>query len=303
MSTDEPHSQLYFTDARDHWWNDDYIALVAKRVGLDRARRVLDVGSGQGHFARLWASHLAPDFEIVCVEPEARSIAVAEEKGRAFLSRKGLAGRFTYVQGNAESLPFANDGFDAAMCQTLLIHLREPMLAVREMTRVVRAGGIVLAAEPNNLASAQRIAATGPDADPEAMLGVVRMHAYCIRGKHRLGLGWNNLGVQLPRYFAELRDVRYFANDRPWLLAPPYASEVERAEIADVRSLAARGIWGWAREEARRYYVAGGGDEASFDREYDRALESQVDELRAIDAERSWELSAVALFIAAGVKG
>ena len=49
---DEPHSQRYFTDARDHWWNQDYLALLARRLGVDRARDILDVGAGQGHFGR-----------------------------------------------------------------------------------------------------------------------------------------------------------------------------------------------------------------------------------------------------------
>ena len=43
----------------------------------------------------------------------------------------------------------------------------------------------------------------GPDADPEAAIRLVRFHEYCLRGKHRLGEGWNNLGIWLPRVHVE----------------------------------------------------------------------------------------------------
>jgi SAM-dependent methyltransferase len=260
------------------------------------------VGAGQGHFARAWAPHLARGFEIVCVDPEARSLAVAEARGREFLARTGLEGTFTYVQARAEQLPFEDDRFDAAMCQTVLIHLAEPALAVREMTRVVRRGGTVLAAEPNNFATAQLCAAHGPDADPEAMTEGFRFYAYCMRGKHRLGLGWNNLGVHLPRWFGALADVRYYQNDRPSILAPPYDDAEQRAVVQDLASLHARGIWCWEREEARRYFVAGGGDPAAFDAEYDAVLSRQAEEVAAMERGAWCALTAVALLVAAGTK-
>ena len=302
MSESEPHSQLYFTDARDHWWNDDYIGLLARRLGLDRARRVIDAGAGQGHFARVWAPHLAPDFEIVCVDREARSLVVAEERGRAFLVRTGLTGRFTCVQGSVDELPFEDGSFDAAICQTLLIHLSDPTRAVNEMKRVVRTGGLVLAAEPNNFAAAQRLAALGPEADPESLVGELRLQAYCLRGKYRLGLGWNNLGAHLPQWFTDLDDVRYFQNDRPWVLAAPYDDTQQRAAIADMIALHARGIWCWEREEARRFYVAGGGDADKFDHEYDVGLSRQADEIRAVERGEWCELTAMIQLIAAGTR-
>ncbi|MEI8257683.1 MAG: methyltransferase domain-containing protein, partial [Deltaproteobacteria bacterium] len=277
MGDHEPHSQLYFTDARDHWWNDDFVALLAKRLGLGSARRVLDVGAGQGHFARLWAPHLAPDFEVVCVDPEARSLKVAEEKCAAFLARTGLKGRFVFTSGRAESLPFDDCGFDAAICQTLLIHLRDPGRALDEMTRVVRHGGLVLASEPNNLGELQRLAARGPEADPEEVVRALRFDALCMRGKYRLGLGWNNVGAHLPRWFARLADVRYFQNDRPWVMAAPYDGVAQRAALADLRSMHARGIFHWGRDDARAYYAAGGGDPARFDDEYDAGLTQQAE--------------------------
>lgn len=296
----EPHSQLYFTDARDHLWNRDFIALLARRTGLDVARRVLEVGSGQGHFARVWAPHLPAGFELSGVEPEAKSRAVAEERCAAQLAAEKLTGTFRFVDGRAEALPFPDATFDAVICQTLLIHLPDPARGVAEMIRVVRPGGLVLAAEPNNLAAAQRFAALGPMADPAMLAREVEFHARCAKGKAALGLGWNHLGIRLPELLSALEDLRYWQDDRPWCLAPPYASALERAMIADLRDHAAHGIFWWPRDEARRYWEAGGGAPDRFDAEYEVGLQRQREELALIDAGKWTELNAVALLVAAG---
>lgn len=302
MSEAEPHSQLYFTDARDHWWNADYVELLARRFDLGGVRRVLDVGSGQGHFARLWAPHLAPGFEVVCLDREARSLAVAERRCAELVAERALDGRFTFQVGSAERLPFPDDAFDLVMCQTVLIHVVDPVAVVAEMTRVTRPGGRVLAAEPNNCSVAQRLAARGPEASPEPMLRELRFLLTGFHGKQKLGLGWTHLGVHLGRYFAALEDARYYENDRPFVLAPPYATPAERAHVADFEDHDARGIWGWEREEARRYFVAGGGDVSTFDAEYDAMLRVQSEEVAAMRAGTWWELEASVLFVGSGRK-
>ena len=63
---------------------------------------------------------------------------------------------------------------------------------------------------------------------------------------------------------------------------PPYASAQARDEIALLRDFAAQGVYGWGREEARRYFEAAGGE--GFDAEYDFVLARDRARLRAIDA-------------------
>ncbi len=52
------HSAEYFGDARDHWWNRDFLQLVARRWRFDEVRDVLDVGCGVGHWGMLLAAVL-----------------------------------------------------------------------------------------------------------------------------------------------------------------------------------------------------------------------------------------------------
>jgi ubiquinone/menaquinone biosynthesis C-methylase UbiE len=50
--------------------------------------------------------------------------------------------------GDAYALPCADGAFDAVHCERVLMHLEHPIAALREMWRVVRPRGRIVAAEP-----------------------------------------------------------------------------------------------------------------------------------------------------------
>jgi SAM-dependent methyltransferase len=299
---ERPHSERYFTDARDYWWHQDYLALLASRFDVPRAKTVLEVGAGQGHFARAWAPHFSKGFAYTGLDLESRSLAIAKDKCAEFVAARGILGTFDFVEGRAEALPFADESFDMVLCQTLLIHLRDPREGFAEMLRVCKRGGLVLACEPNNLAGLQRLAALGLDADPDEQLREARFTLRCTRGKAALGLGDNNFGVQLPRLFSALADVQHYSNDRAWVMAPPYDRPQERAALDDLERSVREGVYGWERDEARRYYTAGGGTPEDFERDYDALLSTQARELSLCRAGRWTEATAFALLVSGGRK-
>src|SRR5688572_11607606 len=102
------HSAEYFGDTRDHWWNADFLQLMARRWQLETVREVLDVGAGVGHWGLLLASVLPDDVRVTGVEREPRWVEVATSRARA----RGLAERFSYRVGDATQLPFPDDTFD-----------------------------------------------------------------------------------------------------------------------------------------------------------------------------------------------
>ena len=144
----EPHSAEYFDEQRDFWWNDDFLRLVAARIGLELVRSVLEVGAGLGHWGSTLLEVLSPEACVVGVERDPRWVIQAGER----VDELGLTGRCRYVQGVAEALPFKDESFDLVTCQTLLIHVTDPTAVICEMRRVVRPGGLLLLSEPNNLA-------------------------------------------------------------------------------------------------------------------------------------------------------
>ena len=241
---------------RDLFWNRDFLRLIAHRLELTRVRDVLDVGCGAGHWGRALRPHLPDDARLVGVDREEAFLRLAREHPGE------------YVVGTAEELPFADGSFDLVTCQTLLIHVRDPAVAIAEMKRVLRPGGVLLAAEPDNRAG--NIALLGGEPRPcdEDYLAILGLLLRAERGKATLGEGDQSVGARLPGLFAAagLEEVVAYNNDRCITIYPPY-------ERADMR-VALDTETEWFREDVSilcgsradnwRFFAADGGSEAEF---------------------------------------
>jgi len=109
-----------------------------QQAGLAQARDILEVGCGTGVVAGELA-HLG----------SARVVGLDLDSGMLACARR-QEGDVTYVEGDAHALPFSDGSFDAVVCHYLLLWLVDPAQGVREMARVVRPAGCVLAcAEPD----------------------------------------------------------------------------------------------------------------------------------------------------------
>jgi SAM-dependent methyltransferase len=109
-----------------------------RQAGLVAAHVVLEVGCGTGvvtgELTRLTSAR------VVGLDLNKNLLAFARQR------RDGV----TCVQGNAHALPFPDNSFDVVVCHYLLLWLTDPLRGVREMVRVVRPTGHVLAcAEPD----------------------------------------------------------------------------------------------------------------------------------------------------------
>ena len=83
------------------------------------ARTVLNVGAGTG-------SYEPADRDVTAVEPS------------AVMRAQRPAGAAPCVDATAESLPFADQSFDAAMAFATIDHWQDPIAGLREMRRVAR---------------------------------------------------------------------------------------------------------------------------------------------------------------------
>jgi SAM-dependent methyltransferase len=119
-----------FTEGADPEYEEQILPLAAEH--LSGARRVLDVGCGDGQVARL-ARKLGAEV-VAGVDPIWNQISVAAARG----------GGPSYARADAAALPFADGSFDTAVACLVFEHIRSVDEAVAEVARVLRPGGVFL---------------------------------------------------------------------------------------------------------------------------------------------------------------
>lgn len=281
----EVHSQDYFGEARDYWWNRDYLELLAARWQVAGVKRALDVGCGFGHWTRAVGGVLPDATHWIGIDPEADSIKEAEKRTRT----SALGSRALFRLGRAEAIPFHDGVFDFVTCQTVLIHVLDPQVVLREMVRVLAPGGILAVVEPDNLAAGIAFESRATGASDEVILSLFRLQMVCERGKRQLGEGDNSIGARLAGLFAglDLSEVQTSLSDRVSSLVPPYERPHERAALAQLKQLSSLEHFVWRRADTERYFLAGGGAASEFDRLWAMAG-SERRRIEAAIAEKKW---------------
>lgn len=111
------------------------------KVGIKDADLILDVGCGSGMVTRDIAG--LTKGEVIGIDGSPEMIEVA----RIVLEEHDNVELFV---GDAHAIPFCDNTFDITTCNLLLMWSSDPQKVVKEMTRVTKRGGIVLASlEPD----------------------------------------------------------------------------------------------------------------------------------------------------------
>ena len=122
---------------QDHYGGIAAVAILARRAGIRRRARVLDVCAGLAGPARFLASRLG--CQVVGIELHAgRAAAAARLTGDV-----GLARDIAIVRGDAVTLPFRAGAFDACVSQEGLLHIADKATVLAECHRVLIPGGRV----------------------------------------------------------------------------------------------------------------------------------------------------------------
>jgi ubiquinone/menaquinone biosynthesis C-methylase UbiE len=104
---------------------------------IDRAARVLDVGCGAGVAARAIARRPAFRGTITAIDLSEYLVRAGER----FAQAEGIASRIDFLVGDTQQLKLADASFDAAVAHTLLSHVEQPLVVLKELHRVVKPGG------------------------------------------------------------------------------------------------------------------------------------------------------------------
>ncbi|MBW2460426.1 MAG: class I SAM-dependent methyltransferase [Deltaproteobacteria bacterium] len=252
------------SDWRDGWWSEDFLGLLASRWRLDRVARLLDVGSGGGHWGQRLARWLPDGSELVGVDREPGFLEGAAARAK----ERGLS-RVTYVRGDAESLPFEDAVFGAVTCQTVLMHVANPAAALAEMRRVLKPGGLVVVSEPDNMANAMVEMSATPRPDWKTASALLGFQHVVEVGKQAQGQGDSSIGARMAGLVAEagFEQVTACTNERCPALHPPYATRAQQVDLAQEIEWAESDVWPAAghRDDAHRLFLAGGGAAEDFD--------------------------------------
>jgi len=114
-------------------WTQEMRSRLYRAAGLGAAQAVLDVGCGTGAITEELAQRTAGQVTGLDLDPAMIDFASSG------------AGDVQWVIGDAHHLPLETGSFDVVLCNFLLLWTTDPGLAVSEMARVVRGGGVVLA--------------------------------------------------------------------------------------------------------------------------------------------------------------
>ena len=107
-------------------------------LGVAPERRILEVGCGLGDDAVSLARLVAPGGSVVAIDGSQTMITAARE-------RHGDVVGLSFDVADAAQLPFDDASFDACRVDRVLQHIADPAPAVREMVRVIRPGGVLVA--------------------------------------------------------------------------------------------------------------------------------------------------------------
>ncbi len=101
--------------------------------------------------------YLRPPARLAGVDLEPRWGCPKRLKSFGVPSQTSRRKLFSFHQGDVTKLPLPEDSFDVVTCQTVLMHLAQPLDAMREMLRILRSGGLLVCVEPNNLLELSRL--------------------------------------------------------------------------------------------------------------------------------------------------
>lgn len=212
---------------------------IAGEAGLRAGMKLADFGCGVGTALASFAQILGPEGHVTGIDISEAQLDVARQRLAAMGARD-----VRLLAARADQVPLPDHSFDFVYSRYLLIHLTDPMAAVREMLRVLKPGG-VLFIDDGDLTTVYSDPPSAGDHFPRifAALGEKRGVDYTLgRRLHRLLLeaGIQDLNVQIeqPGYLrGDIKRIMAWSVEetRPAVLAGGLHTEAEfDALVADM---------------------------------------------------------------------
>jgi len=269
------------------WLNQLYTSFL--NIGPNQ--RIVDVGCGPGDFTRQLARLSNQKARILGIDSNEKSIqaAITDTKNA------GLSRTVTYKLGDVFKIPLEDGYADLTCCRTLLMHLTDPLKAVKEMARITKRGGSVVAVEGGKMGAFYE-----PEDEEFSKLSR-RVHDAWIDGIQKLEGKTFGIGEKLPGIFrkAGLSSIKAEVQADAWLYSDP------RRRLEDVKDELRfdYSIFKERKRKDRKYLLAGGMSNSQVTSYYNR-LEHRMKKLLSSDKKLRNDASfyAATFFLVSGVK-
>ena len=198
------------------------------RAGLKPGVRVVEVGCGSGNIACWAAEQVGPQGSVVGIDNSPGQI----EQARQQAQKRGLT-NIEFQLANAYSPKLPEGSFDLAYCRLVLMHLTDPLAALRAMRLLVKPGGTVLCEEMD-----LGVWLCDPPAEAFNQFATLNHILGQRRGEHfRLGASLHRLfgetGLQNPEIGSNFpMAVRGEKKRLLWMTFVEFAPELVREQIA-----------------------------------------------------------------------
>lgn len=117
------------------YWREAYL----DKLPLASAARILDAGCGTGVVTRAIAKRAMGSCQVIGSDYSPTLIAAARQQARRFK----LEDQLEFQVNDIHALDFKDGYFDLVIAHTVISHVADPALAIKELRRVVKPGGIV----------------------------------------------------------------------------------------------------------------------------------------------------------------
>ena len=134
-----PYGQRFFVEAPHPLITRDRLRQILEpQLG----ERVLEIGPGTGYYTLDLAEWVGPDGAVEIFDIQQEMLDHTVERAR----ERGISNVHPML-GDARSLPYEDDSFDAAALTAVLGEIPDPDAALREINRVLKPGGRVIVGE------------------------------------------------------------------------------------------------------------------------------------------------------------
>lgn len=182
-----------------HDWLFELLLGPGAAAPLPNRPRVLEVGAGTG---RMWQT-------VAGRVPEGWQMTLTDRSEGMLQALRELVGvlnlNAAVSQADAMALPFADASFDLVFANHMLYHVPDPATGIAELRRVLRPGGLLVAATngAGHMAQASDLARQLAGLEGVSLMGVDPLSFTCESGAQQLERSFG--GVRLRRHDDQLR--------------------------------------------------------------------------------------------------